>query len=77
MDNQYNQYAEDAHTHNKKSLHFLSTYELKFCGRWLFWLQNNPIEIYTMWFLIIAFIVLILCIVISGSIDREEIRRVA
>jgi hypothetical protein len=50
-------------------------YSPKLNGTWLFWIKNNPIELYMMWFLIITFIILVLCLSITDASDRDETLR--
>ena len=80
-----NQYIESPHSSQTLSQQSSQTLSQMFSrslyrpnvGRWFFWIQNNQIEIYMMWFLIITLIILLLCLVISGSGDRDETLRVA
>lgn len=45
-------------------------------GKLFFWIKNTPIEIYLMWFLLIATIILVLCLVMTNVEDRQETERV-
>jgi hypothetical protein len=61
---------------NKDEYPLIPSRQYPSCNRMFFYLKNSSFEIYVMWFLLIATIIIILSLVVGDADDRYETERV-